>query len=328
MDNQEIKQPELNSLDVENQTETGIRPEPTPITNYTPPPEPKKSKKALITVLVILGVVLLAGIGFALYMLFLQPKPADTVVTQPAPVVDQTDYAGDLMTKIETAENALVSTYPSLKIEDTPQPQAPAYKYSADRYYITGEFGHSITVRGPANSSAGDAFMTATETVATDTFNEIDDVKVETINFMKTYKNKNVVCAVITDGYPLYISCANIRDYQEAAGAIEPFAKAYIAEADTTYLSTTVLREPTIIKKAAGYSKATMSIGTLNGVGGFAGLFYGKGNQWTYWRGSQGVLLCSDYDTYALQASFEGDTCLEAGTDTENTVKITLKPTR
>ncbi len=327
MDNQEIKQPELNALDVENQTETGIRPEPTPISNYTPPPAPKKSKKPLIAVLIIVGVILLAGIGFAIYVLFLQPKPSDTVVTQPAPVVDQTDYAGDLMTKIKASETALATTYPSLTIQDN-ETQAPAYKYSADRYYITGAFGYSISISGPANTMPGDAFMTATETAATDTLTAVSDVKVEVNDFTKTYKNKNVVCAVITDGYPVRISCANVRDYQELAGAIEPFAKAYLAEADNTYISTTVLREPTITKKAAGYSNASMAISSLNGMGGFAGQFYGKGNVWTYWRGTQSLMPCSDYNSYALQASFEGDTCEDVAKNTEGVVKITLKPTR
>lgn len=126
--------------------------------------------------------------------------------------------------------------------------------------------------------------------------------------------------------YPTFISCANITDYSKLATSVSPFANALFASVGTEYQENTVIYEPAITKVSDNYARAIVSISGYEGVGGYAGLFYSAdgAKNWVYWKGAQAEIPCEEYDTYALQKSFEGDSCYDESTDTSKRVEVTL----
>lgn len=69
---------------------------------------------------------------------------------------------------------------------------------------------------------------------------------------------------------------------------------------------------------------ATVAMADTNSpVGGFDGLFYGKGGSWTYWQGAQQSYFgCSEYNTRILQQAYEGSVCYDTTTQEPKTVKV------
>lgn len=297
-------------------------------------PTPKKSHKArtFVIISIILAILLIGASVY--YWMFIHEKPADItssttstakVDTTPDPN-DTTDYAKAIIDKIRISEASIKAAYPKSGIEDT-DPSAPAYKYGSSTYYVSGNFGHSLMITNATAPGVYDAdFNTAAEQAAISVLDKEDLTKTLS-NFSYRYSNDNgtVTCSLSHLGYPVSISCANIRDYKAPSEAVAPFAKVYLASPEASQNSEVVFGQPNIVNKSGTFKKATVGIGGYEGVGGFAGLFYNDGKGWTYWRGTQSVIACKDYNTYALQKAFEGDECYVEGQTNDSVVTVTLK---
>ncbi len=326
----QIEKKELETIDIDAPLdESPVEPSEPETPNV---PNLKKSHKGLIVGIILTIVVLLLAAG-AYYWFFVRQESAQiisaadtTAVTPVADTSDTTDYAKDIIDKIRVSESSLKTTYPNSKVEDT-DPNAPAYKYGAATYYVSGSFGHSLLV---TNSTApgvyDEAFNTAGEQAAISILDKENLTKKQS-NFSYRYNNDNgqFICSLSHLSYPVYITCANTRDYKAPSETVAPFAKAYLASSEASQNSEAVFGQPTITNKAGAYKKATVGIGSFEGTGGFAGLFYTKGTDWVYWRGTQSEIACTDYNTYDLQKAFEGDACYNEAKATDSAVTVTIK---
>jgi hypothetical protein len=326
----QIEKKELETIDIDAPlTESEVVPPESEVPNI---PNPKKSRKSLIIGIILIIVVLLVA-GGAYYWFFVRQESAqiisaadDTAATPATDSTDTTDYAKDIIDKIRVSEASLKTTYANSKVEDS-DPSAPAYKYGATTYYVSGNFGHSLLVTNSTSPGTYDeAFNTAGEQAAI-TILDKENLTKKQSNFSYRYSNDNgqVVCSLSHLSYPVYVTCANTRDYKAPSEAVAPFAKAYLASPEASQNSEVVFGQPTITNKAGAYKKATVGIGGFEGTGGFAGLFYTKGTDWVYWRGTQSEIACADYNTYDLQKAFEGETCYNEAQAKDSAVVVTLK---
>jgi hypothetical protein len=285
------------------------------------PPEPSKKNKGPLIVIIILVVLVLGGAGAAAYFL-LQPK--DTTQTSLTPTKTAPDRAAAIIERVRTAvKDQLVPTYPGLEMEDGTQ--APVYQPSNTDYAVYGtDFGKSLAITDGSTSDA-QLGQHDIETLVTVTLAEETDLKATTNDGGIVYQNEAVVCSVSTASNPTSVFCANTSAYDTLIKDTKVFADAYFANADNEqYKGTLAFSKPVITEKSNGFSNATVSItSSQGGVGGFSGLFYAKDKNWTFWKGTQAVLLCSDYTTSDLQRAFEGDRCDDAA-NKEATVKVAV----
>lgn len=319
----DIDKKDLETIDIETPIDETPAPAPEPVTPNIPPR--KKSKKGLVITIII--VLLLAAAGFAYYWFFVKEQQptvtttGDKQVSQvTTPSDDTRDYAKELIDKIRGSEESIKSEFPNSKVENT-DANAPAYMYGSNMYYVSGQFGYALLVTD--SGIFNEAFNSAGEKAAFAVLDKEELIKKEK-EYLTTFINDNVICSVSHESYPVYISCANTRDYKTPSENVQPFAKAYFMNPNAADESQIIFGQPTINEKSDGYKNATVGIGGYNGMGGFAGLFYGKNNVWTYWTGSQSIIPCEKYNTYELQKSFEGDPCYIEGQDENSIVIVTL----
>lgn len=331
MNNDNINNSELETLNLNEQQ--GSVPHPEPQAIFAEPPQqqpPKKSKKGLIITLVI--ILLLAIAGAVVYFLYFQPKndttnnTTNTQTENEATPADTTDYAKVLIDKVLTSEKALTSEFPSIKVENT-KAFAPAYKYESKEYYITGNFGYSVAVTNTvaAAPAATNEFQKSILSAATKALGSDPSLRKNETEFVITYQSDLVVCSLPRSltSPELSVSCANTRDYAKLAEDIKPFADAlFIAQGEKNQ-SRSIFSDLKITEKADGYASATLGVGIYEGTGGYAALFYSKDNNWIFWKGMQAYINCSDYDTFALQTSFLGETCYDETTKSNSVVTLT-----
>ncbi|MES2630697.1 MAG: hypothetical protein V4611_01955 [Patescibacteria group bacterium] len=322
-DDSDINKDELATIDIETPIGEPETPQPeTPIV-----PEPKKSKKKIWILLSIIIALLLIGAGAFYYWFFIKEAPPidntaiTQTVTEPEVVEDTTDYAKELIEKIRTAEAALVTTYPEIKVENSDY-NSPAYQPEKQVYYIAGKIGYGILVTDSSKFSSPEGFNSETESVAT-TILDADKTLTKTgLETTIRYESANVLCSISHESYPFYASCANVRDYATLAAEITPFAEAFKKGENAQYLASSIFSVPTIVQGQDGYKNATVSTGAYESIGGYAGLYYGK-DTWTFWRGTQSQIPCVDFNTVELQKSFVGTSCYKEN-DLNAKVKVTL----
>ncbi len=321
----DLDKKDLETIDIE--TPIDETPPPTPVPVVPNIPSPKKSKKKLI-IGIIIALVLLAAAGFAYYWFFVKEeattvtKSSEKIVAQvETPTADTRDYAKELIEKVRASVSNIKTEYPKSKVENT-DAYAPPYKYGSNMYYVAGQFGYSLLIT--ESGDFNEAFNNSAEEAVFAVLEKENLVKDEE-EYLITFTGDTVVCNASNSSYPVYVSCANTRDYKTPSEIVEPFAKAYFASPNATDGSEIVFGQPKINEKSDGYKNASVSINGYNSSGGFAGLYSGKNNVWTFWKGSQSVIDCSEYNTFELQKSFEGDSCYIEGQTENSVVKVTLK---
>ncbi len=292
------------------------------------PPQKPRSPKGLLITTILLGILLLGAIGFIVYMLYLQPKPAEKANdNDTAQTIDDTSKSGDADKVIASIRSALaekvVPTYKDTTFETGTN--TPLYKAADEAFAVSGTFGFSLAVN-PAPTSYDEKANRAVQDAVVDTLGSQSRFTVTNSSWNKLYQDETVICSITTDGSPINISCANVADYKDVIAKAKPFATAYLASADgKKYGEGLALGNIKITQKTGGFSNAVINMGsTINPVGGYAGLFYAKDGNWTYFKGTQALINCSDYNTYDIQTSFEGDACYDTVADKPSTAKVTL----
>ena len=230
-----------------------------------------------------------------------------------------------MIAKIRSAEEGLKVSFPQLSVEEN-EANSPAYKYGANAYYISGKFGSNISITNTGTTDPESRFSIETQAVANTILANQGSLKKTSTAYSTKYEGTELVCTVSVQIYPTFISCANITDYSKLATSVSPFANALFASVGTEYRENTVIYEPSITKVSDNYARAIVSISGYEGVGGYAGLFYSAdgAKNWVFWKGAQAEIPCEEYDTYALQKSFEGDSCYDESTDTSKRIEVTL----
>lgn len=280
-----------------------------------------KSKKPLY---IVLSVILVLAIAVGSYFLLTylnkdssgENKVANnnTTQTETTPVPD---YAQEMIDKIETELTAqLGATYPEMEL--TTDNNAPVYKAPGTNYYVSGgEIGKGVSVK-PVATSTGVTLDQAASDVVTNVINKTiasdATLTVTELEWATRYQDDKLTCIVMGGGDPVFVNCANISDYSDLVAELAPFAEAYyLVEDNKQYEGVVSFGKPVIATKSDGYKNATVSMGSAESpMGGFAGLFYAKANDWSFFRGTQSVLSCADYDSVDIQKAFEGDKCYDA----------------
>lgn len=279
-----------------------------------------------VTVIVVLMIVVTAIYAYTLHI----PE------SKPDAVTPKTPTAAALLGYIAN-DQSLTSAYPGVKFSTTDNSStrtyAPFYRYDSSDFYATEKFGTSLNIEAADDSVTLDYPHIAAAVVssAKNLFAKYDLKEVKAISKYNqpAYANSDIICNITImpgDDSPLppYVNCADISSYQSATTKLQPFANAYYA-ANSDQKPYTTFALSKITKKSGGYSNAIVSMGSMQSFGGAAGLFYAKNGQWTYWRGTQGAIACSYYDTYDLKMAFAGDNCATDQGDT-GTVQAPATP--
>lgn len=315
-------------------------PLPAPLATTEPSEEPatplapaEKGHRGLKATIVVLVILLLGALGAVAYLLFFQPKTTDNVATDTPQTTQNTTNetpapasAAAIVQKVRDAvTEALKTDYPSAKINDGTS--APAYQPDNATYGVRLSTGGSSLDIDPTPGSYSEDAIKATQQAIADALALETSLKKIDGDWNVRYQSDTVTCSLIKDGSPVGLACADIAAYSDAITKVAPYAAAYAASADgKKYGDGVIIELQKVTEKSDGYKNAWTNMSNINSpVGGFAGLFYYANGQWTYWRGSQSIISCADYNTRDLQKAFEGDSCYDEATQNEQaTVKVTL----
>jgi len=308
-------------------------------------PDPEKPPRNPRLKLFIIGgsIALVLALIAAVIFFFQSTESEDHPTTTPTAKTDTPREvaltATSLIDEVRTAQKKIAVNSPELifstSAADTKY--SPTYKYGTAPYYIRGTFGEDITAfDSSAANSSGDSdspngltmrkVVQDAQATAAAVFKSHSSLK-ETPgeSYTTYYSDAHVICTLSTTLSSVTTTCADIKDYAPLAKTIQPLAESYLATVEDARADNLVFSNPQITQKSHGFTSAKIGISSLENVGGFAGLFYTKDNGWVFWRGTQSQILCSDYNSYALQTAFEGETCYDPAADNEHaSVMITL----
>lgn len=279
---------------------------------------PVKRKKWPLIVISIALVLVVAGTTLA-YFLFFQPEKVETTGTS-APQDDSALVVSEDLEDL-TAEKVIAQvrtdlndelreTNPGLSI--TAETNAPAYNAPDTKYFVSSSaFGFQLAAQD-TDEQAKDADKAIAKVASESIARQGASFKKTLSEFGTTYQSKSIICSVPAQGQPLYISCANIAEYDQLIKDVAPFAAAFLASPEGKKYTDAGITfgQPKTTQNANGYSNSEVSITSQTG---FVGLFYntGENTPWKYWQGVQASLSCKDYNTDALKKAFEGSICYD-----------------
>lgn len=326
--------------------------EPVPQPLVAPSPQPtavvplKKSRKGLLWVL--LGVLLIAlGLASGWYLFGRDDSGKNTASKTPAntqtttkttsPVKTEVLDPADIIAKVKTEaaksgtllDADTVTQLKSGQISYRMGTYSPAYKPAGYDFYISaGTGGSSVTL--VSYYTTGMSLPTPTETTIrtnvaqlykdlgltkTDTYGDA-----ETSSLTHVYAGKGVICTVddtTAQVSPTSVNCGLISAYTDAAAKAKPVVTALPSLTSTTAFGPVKIRD----SQVNGYQSAQASVGDVKGMGGYAALFYKKdGGTWKYFKGTQEIIPCTEYNTTDLRNAFMGDACWDTATNKESTV--------
>lgn len=327
-----------------------VAPESSPVAQNTPAPvpqtpqpqfdppiatpsfnKPKKSHKKRNIIIAVVILLLLVGGTIAAVMAFSTPKK-DTTQKSAAQDTKPLDDAQGMITKINAAlTDNTKSNYQNPQISfmspTTASPAvSPSYQVKDTDYYVvvSQAYGLNIQKTVDTNSETGvDTVFTqgivdqVTAIFASSHYNKTTDLAsgVE-------YQSDAVICTVSgTDSIPIYVTCANKNTYAKASGDVKPFVAAYRAS-NSSSTSEDIFSAPTIKSSSVnGYQTATVGVSSRQSVGSAAALFYRKSTDtWKFFKATQAISSCSEYNTDDLKAAFADEPCV-SDTNTDTTVK-------
>lgn len=288
---------------------------------------PRRKKGPLIPILIIIGIFIVlvgAAAGVALYINANQKDDEPETTAQ----VEDTSKAEELTDKVKAAiDKELKVTYPAITTESSTG--APAYSVPQKDYAVfSSKFGTTLSIaekEGTPPATSVEVTAAAIEKVANDTLSADDSLKQSANELRTIYQSSSVVCTVSIGVLPVTVSCADVEDYAGLIKGVVPFAEAYLASDEGKQNGKDIaFSDPTVSEKANGYSNAKVSMGSTSSIGGFSGLFYAKDGNWAFWKGSQSLLPCSDYNSSDLQRSFLEEECFDTVNNNNATVIVTL----
>ena len=288
----------------------------------------KKNEKgfSIVEVLIVLVIIGLIGV---MGWLFLSRQKSTSTTTQTATDAKKESpnlQPEDVITKVKSN---LESSYTVVSDSDGKagkipsgsvypqqiQPYAPLYKPDGYNFYTSYDGGSWFDMY--VNEKDAPAIVAA----IAGTYQELGLKKMEskapsggsTGPGYDLYTGNGLVCAVVPADYQgsfMSTACGKIDNYKPAAEQAKPFADAM---PDTDYSK--IVMDLKISSPQNGYQTATANVGAARG------LFYKKGSEpWQFFRGSQSILSCSDYNTADLKNAFRGGACIDAS-NKESTVQ-------
>lgn len=298
----------------------------------------KKQKGfALVELLIIITIIaLIAGAGW----LFVArrnsvsnnaPAAQKSEQTNPTPSTATTEELSP-QTVIQAINSNFKSKYALLNMDENNQPKqgemsvrteknGPTYKMKGSVYYIKADSGASIDLMpGPTDSGQVPLPRKSDTNVRSEVVSILNGFGlVKTMSLgqpengtgIVIYEGKGIICSVDAADSATSsnsVMCGSVQDYIKAAATIAPFAK--VVPGVTT---STVFTMPRITgSQVDGYERATMGMGDIDG-GGSATLLYRKtGGAWMYFKNTQSVMPCAEYNTQDIRNSYMGEVCMDA----------------
>lgn len=288
----------------------------------TPPNTPKKSHKKRNIIIAVVVLLLLAAGTVAAIMVFSTPKK-DTATKSAAQDTKPLDDAQGMVTKINAAlTDSTKSNYQNPQITFTSPTSKPAAAESLS--YQVKDTDYSVTTNQTYGINIQKTVTTTSETGVDTVFTQgiVDEIIATLTNsqYKRTtevptgteYQSDAVICTVSSaDSIPVYVICANKNAYTKISSDVKPFVAAYRAgNPDDT--SQPVFSAPAIKSSSVdGYQTATVTISSGAPVGGKGAFFYRKGSaDWKFFKATQSLSSCSDYNTDDLKAAFADETCV------------------
>jgi cytoskeletal protein RodZ len=274
----------------------------------------RQSGNAHLVIVIIFVAVILGLLGVVFWQHFLQPKAATTESTSTSNAT-----AADTVKAIASQVTTKYGTSTTKETTNLTTAGAPPYKISSADYYVAPATGASFSIM---DTAAGVDYTKLSTPVDADidsylTTNRFDKSTPDASLGISYYETAYVICEVVQNISPASVNCADKSEYADVDDAVGPFAKAYASTLSDNSAQKTVYGSPAISDSVtSGYQTAHLEISSYDQpVGGFAGLFYKKGDAaWTYFTGAQGVLDCSQFNTSDVEAAYAGTECYNGST--------------
>lgn len=276
------------------------------------------------------ALLVLAGGGVAAYTLTRpdsvpeQSKQVTTIKksTAKAPASTSTDIMA-LLTEAKTAiGSGTVNT----------EYVSPDYMVPGSDFYAVGrkEDSHSLVARLPEAQLKPTAAKLETLLVSKKFQKSSQQVKDGYYPLVK-YESDDTFCGInyyadLSDtDKPLYLACALKTSYLNTSTVQKPFYQAYRESSSAAMLTEdNRLGYPkTTTSKTPGYKTAELSLYGEASPTGAMGLFYMlPDNTWHYFRGTQQILPCTEFNTADLKKAYLGTGCYNEIAQQDSTVQL------
>jgi hypothetical protein len=303
---------------------------------------PKKKKTGLIVVLIVIGLLVLAGIGAGLYFVNDYIRSLEVVSQNTDTSLSPDSISDSVLKKLATEfKDQLVGTLSTPEHKGVPQYEIP------ENGYATGP-----SPNGESLSMIADVVTAETADINKETIENVlknngftleqtllggDDEEFFDARWIST----DTYCGISSSGdeshyddtlektlydkYTVTIGCAKIADYVSHASTLERFFDAYKLSDEYDSKYPPFLGTPkNDVAGTKGYKTYIINMGRYNAqFGGYAGLYYETPDgTLRYFAGTQQVLPCDDYTTDDLKKAYLGAECYDKTSAEFSTVKL------
>ena len=277
-----------------------------------PTPPPKRShRKRNIIIAIIVAIILIPAAVVAVYW-FATPQQAPTHTNTPVVV----DSAETIINKINarlsdtSRSDHLESTITqSTPLDDNRLP-SPSYKVGDADYAVFTDDTYGLSIAHAGESADIDeGFNNTIAQQITDILTSTDYKKGQVSTLVTNYESTDVICTIMSQGSPMSVACANKSAYTRISEQVAPFAKAHAAKVPQGSANRTYSTPKVTDSETKDYQRAEVSL--TEGLGGVMLLFYRHGSDdWQFFKGTQNILACSDYNTVDIVSAFKGEKCM------------------
>lgn len=285
-------------------------------TTQSTPVAPKSNKPLLITLVTLAGLFIALA---AMYLFYYLPNKSEETPSKATTHEVHSMTAEEVTTTINTYLRDDLGH--EVKME---QGTSPAYKPANSPTYVA-------TTDIPASVAAPDTTTEETdfgtplrEKVAAHlkSLHHFKDTTTKDLRDSTTeLQSDDVICTVTSTMMGITTTCEDKVAYTKLASDLRPLGLALASKDKNTVLSGLEMKD----SQTADYQLATVNVTSYNNYGGAMGLFYkdASNSGWKFFKTSQSILQCSDYDTDDLKNAYYGAVCLS-----DNNVESNVAPAK
>lgn len=318
-------------------------------------PEPKRRKRGPAMIIVaIFALIVGAGVGIALYKMYVEPKSTNSTTTTTSSTATSTQPTADAVALAQhnkvidvIAHVRQLITTEGLSLNDTSS--IPPHRklgspynfyaagtaesmWTATSSKITGvsrasEFAKTVYNYLTTTAGATSETLIGDASLALTTDGNVNYLRLSTDSYTCGLTEEATLMAAspyTADGGTITLSCSTLSEYERNAAIQQPFYKAILTNA-TYSADKTMLSMPQVSESpTANYLTANVTVGSDTAlVGSAAGLFYRvPDGTWRFFQATQAVLDCGDYNTTDLKKAYVGTSCYATNSSTESKVSL------
>lgn len=288
----------------------------------------KRNKTVILVIVVLIAVGLLAGSGYSVWKYFSGQKDVDESSSFTTPVITT-----------DIVQEALKSEYSPEDISLHSESTAPYWQVDDSQIYVnyTGRDASELDIifDDTATVSDSDITLQRSDIISTVTASLVDQGLEKASGgaygkMSDVFIGHDIICTIdsirnVLLTSPVTLMCGSLFEYTAELPSYQSareFASAYTAAGNTIKKGDTFTVGSNTASATTGYLKATVEYRNVGEDGGSSLLFYKKSDSgWQYFTGTQGEIVCTQYNTADLKAAFKGDACYNELTRGESTVK-------